>query len=85
MQEVIVYRNPMEAAMWGAIMSSTFWLVVFIFMITFAVTYWLLSTKIMQKVVNPTKRWNSSRESNIALVIASVAVAAFLVFSPHFM
>lgn len=76
MQEVIVYRNPAEAAFWGAIMSPTTPFIVIAVVVFFAVLLSLDS--LMRNSKNKTIRgWGNT---SAPLVIAAGAAFGVLFY-----
>lgn len=70
MQEVIVYRNPLEAALWNTLMSGEFFPVV-VGVVVFFVVFLALNAAFC-------KRWGSwgkgaSTRTNIALAVGALS------------
>ena len=78
MQEVIIYRNPMEAAIWNGIMTPEFG--VFIMgIVIFGVVLSIYSTFIQRHI-----SWkNDKLASNIAIAVAAVAGIAWVFAWPY--
>lgn len=68
MQEVIVYRNPIEAAVWSAIMNGSFMPVIAGVLVFFVV--FVGFERVLNKVRNFGK--NVRRNTNISLILGTV-------------
>ena len=78
MQEIIVYRNPLEAALWSAIMDGSF------FPVIVGVVAFFCAFLAVNRVLNKGRSWgkNAKRNTNIALgvgVLSAVAVIFFMI------
>ena len=78
MQEIIVYRNPLEAALWSAIMDGSF-LAALVGVAAFFCVFLAVN-----RVLNKGRSWgkNVKRNTNIALgvgVLSAVAVIFFMI------
>ena len=78
MQEIIVYRNPLEAALWSAIMNGSF------FPVIVGVVAFFCTFLVVNQVLNKGRSWgkNIKRNTNIALcagVLSAVAVIFFMI------
>jgi len=76
MQEIIIYRNPVEAVMWNAIMDGSFFPVIAGVVVFFCV--FLAANQLLNKGRSYGK--NVPRNTNIALVIGVVAGIAAVLF-----
>lgn len=75
MQEIIVYRNPAEAALWHAFSSGDA-IVYLILGISFVAGFWL-TTVVVERVIGP--RWQMSRAATFTAFIGG-GVSALLIF-----
>ncbi len=78
MQEIIVYRNPLEAALWSAIMGGSFFPVIVGVVAFFCV--FLAVNRVLNKGRSLGK--NVKRNTDIALgvgVLSAVAVIFFMI------
>mgnify|MGYP001577721144 CR=1 FL=1 len=78
MQEIIVYRNPLEAALWSAIMSGDF------FPVIVGVVAFFCVFLAANRVLNKGRSWgkNAKRNTNIALgagVLSAIVVIFFTI------
>ena len=78
MQEIIVYRNPLEAALWSAIMDGSF------FPVIVGVVAFFCAFLAVDRVLNKGRSWGKSakRNTNIALgvgALSSVLVIFFMI------
>lgn len=76
MQEVIIYRNPLEAAMWHGIMDSDFPIILFVVaMLIVSVSLFLLQDKFIGR------KWWYVRNSDwfIAGTLLVSAVASYFI------
>lgn len=76
MQEIIVYRNPMEAALWNTIMSGDF------FPVIVGVAMFFLMFIGANRVLNKGRVFGKTvaRNTNIALGLGALAGAATIYF-----
>lgn len=76
MQEVIIYRNPMEAAMWNAIMDGSFFPVIVGVVVFFCV--FLATNRVLNK--GRTTGKNVERNANIALAVGAASAITSIYF-----
>lgn len=76
MQEVIIYRNPAEAALWNAIMGGSFFPVIVGIVVFFCV--FLTANRLLNK--GRSFGVDVPRNTNIALAIGVVAGAVAVFF-----
>lgn len=76
MQSIIVYRNPLEAAMWEGIMSGSF------FPVILGVVVFFCAFLAMNQLLNKGRTYGKfvGRNANIALAVGAVAGFATIYF-----
>ena len=77
-QEVIVYRNPMEAAIWNGIMSPEF----VVFIMGFVIFLTIIS--FYSAFIQPHLGWSKRKvATNIAITIAAISGIAWILAWPY--
>ena len=76
MQEIIVYRNPLEAALWSAIMDGSF------FPAIVGVVAFFCAFLAVNRVLNKGRSWgkNVKRNTNIALGVGALSAVLVIFF-----
>ena len=76
MQEIIVYRNPLEAALWSAIMDGSF------FPVIVGVVAFFCVFLAVNRVLNKGRSWgkNVKRNTNIALGVGALSAVLVIFF-----
>ena len=76
MQEIIVYRNPLEAALWSAIMDESF------FPAIVGVVAFFCVFLAVNRVLNKGRSWgkNVKRNTNIALGVGALSAVLVIFF-----
>ena len=76
MQQIIVYRNPMEAALWNSTSSNPDVVLGIIIWMVLTVPIIVLMFKVFSRFVNRNMRTRSSSPQQILLVLGCVISAA---------
>ena len=73
MQEIIVYRNPLEAALWSAIMDGSF------FPVIVGVVAFFCAFLAVNRVLNKGRSWGKNAKLNTSIALGVGALSAVLV------